>query len=397
MAVVAPTVLRILFPYLARVRSANWSRYHQLLAARARAGDSVRVLEPPPRPSAETNFQPADVRLPVGMEIEEVAVPPILWGWRRTPFDKIMKKGIYSLAANRRAREIVRRDRPDVLLVYNLTQSSLLSAGVTAAFDVADDLPQMLRREAGALGLPLAALGGWMLAHMARRADLVTTCSRKLQRALPVDSLLLPNGVDPAEIARARACARPEPRAFRVGFLGSFEYFVDFDLLLDTASRMPSVAFRLIGGGRELLAVRKKIEAQRLGNVETTGPLPHETALASLAECDISLCPFVRGPVGDAASPLKVFESLALGVAVVATPAAELVEEALPGVTFAATAAETAAEIQRIQEMTREARAAAMEAPRARVLSERSWDALGERWAQAVRAIPRHRPQKREP
>src|SRR5678815_3677547 len=40
--------MRILFPYLARWRSANRSRYHQLLAHLCRLGHQVFVLKAPP-------------------------------------------------------------------------------------------------------------------------------------------------------------------------------------------------------------------------------------------------------------------------------------------------------------------------------------------------------------
>ena len=60
--------MNILFPYLARWRSANWSRYHQLLTLLCRKGHRVYVLEPPPLPSAqETNYTDLDVELPEGM------------------------------------------------------------------------------------------------------------------------------------------------------------------------------------------------------------------------------------------------------------------------------------------------------------------------------------------
>lgn len=389
--------MNILFPYLARARAANWSRYQQLLAARARAGDDVTFLEPPPRRSDETNYREMDVALPDRMRTEEVRMFRPLWDLR-LPFDKIVKKGAYSLAANRRARQIARTGRPDVLLVYNLSQEPLLSYPAPVVFDVADDLPAMLAVEGGAVGGALAFLARRALARMIRRAALVTTPSRVLLPTLGPGAVFVPNGVDPEEIASARraadadgarltAAGRPGANA-PIGFLGSFEYFVDFDLVLGLAARLPGRRFLLIGGGRRFREVQGRIHRERLGNVELAGPLPHPKALERLAGCAHSLCPFTRDAVGDGASPLKLFESLALGVAVIATRTREIREEAPGNVCFADDAGEAAAALAAAEARSPEARRAESESAAARVLRERSWDRIGEEWAARVRALP---------
>ena len=388
--------MKILFPYLARARAANWSRYQQLLAARARAGDAVTMLEPPPRRSDETNYREMDLPLPPGLRTEQVGVWRAFWA-TRFPFDKIVKKGAYSLAANRRAREIGRISPPDVLLVYNLTQEPLLLRyPAPVAFDVADDLPAMLRVEGGLFGPALAVAARRALSRMLRKAALVTTPSRVLLPTLGPAAAFVPNGVDREEITAARSAAAVEAarratgeaaEEAAIGFLGSFEYFIDFDLVLELAARLPKRRFLLIGGGRRFREVRERVVRGRLGNVELAGPLPHARALERLAGCAFSLCPFTRDPVGDGASPLKLFESLALGVPVVATRTREIRAEAAGNVVFADTAAEAAAAIAVAEASPAEARRAAAEAAAEEVLRERNWDRIGEDWAARVRAI----------
>ncbi len=407
--------MKILFPYLARTRAANWSRYQQLLTARARAGDAVTVLEPPPRKSDETNYREMDLPLPPSFRTEEVALPRAFWR-TRFPFDKIVKKGAYSLAANRRAREIGRTGPPDVLLVYNVTQEALLRYPAPVVFDVADDLPAMLGVEGGIFGAALAAAARRALARMIRGAALVTTPSRVLLPSLGPAAIFVPNGVDREEIAAARAAAAANAaveaaryaaveaarnaageaarnaageaaRTPPIGFLGSFEYFIDFDLVLGLAARLPRRRILLIGGGRRFEEVRRRVERDRLGNVELAGPLPHPRALERLAGCAFSLCPFTRDPVGNGASPLKLFESLALGVPVIATRTREILEEAPDNVAFADSAEEAQAAIAAGEARPPAQRRDASERAAERVLQERNWDRIGEEWAARVRAL----------
>jgi glycosyltransferase involved in cell wall biosynthesis len=375
--------LRIAFPYLARARTANWSRYQQLLLARVRAGDSVRFFQPPPRRSAETNFHEIAFEFPSGFDVEEVPI----WRpfWETTfPFDKIVKKGAYSFFANRRVRSLAADGAADVVMIYNLSQQGLLGGARPVVFDVADDLPAMLRREAGPAGPLFERIARRTLASMIRRASLVTTPSRELLPALGPRAVLVPNGVDPEEIRAARGRGAADAGDFRIGFLGSFEYFIDFDLVLDLAGRLTDVHFVLIGGGRRGREVRDRIERGRLGNVETTGPLPHAEALARLAGCDLSLCPFTRDPVGHGASPLKLFESLALGVPVLATRTREIALEQPPNTRFADDAEEAAAAVRELRSRPEERRRSDNETAAAQILGSHSWDRIGEAWAARV-------------
>jgi glycosyltransferase involved in cell wall biosynthesis len=385
MALRAAARLKILFPYLARVRAANWSRYQQLLVARARAGDAVTVLQPPARRSDETNFCEIEAAFPEGFRVEEVPLWPRFWN-TRFPFDKIVKKGSYSLAANRRVRAIVRTDRPDVLLLYNLTQESLLRGGAPVVFDVADDLPAMLRVEARFAGRGLEAVGRRALARMVGGAALVTTPSRVLLPRLGPGAVFVPNGVDREEIAAARRAAGAGADG-KIGFLGSFEYFIDFDFVLGLAARLPSRRFLLIGGGRRLREVRERVDRERLANVELTGPLAHPRALELLAGCAFSLCPFTRDEVGHGASPLKLFESLALAVPVVATRTREIEAERAPNVLFADSAEEASAAIAAYEERPGDVRRREAEEGAAEVLRTRNWETIGDAWAQHVRAL----------
>jgi glycosyltransferase involved in cell wall biosynthesis len=261
-----------------------------------------------------------------------------------------------------------------------------LSVPAPVVFDVADDLPAMLRVEARFAGPGLEAVARRALARMVRGASLVTTPSRVLLPRLGPDAVFVPNGVDREEIAAARQAGAAAADG-KIGFLGSFEYFIDFDLVLGLAARLPSRRFLLIGGGRRFREVRERVDRERLANVELTGPLAHPRALELLAGCALSLCPFTKDEVGHGASPLKLFESLALAVPVLATRTREIEAEHAPNVLFADSEEEASAVIAAYEARPGDVRRREAEDGADEVLRTRTWATIGDAWAQRVRAL----------
>jgi glycosyltransferase involved in cell wall biosynthesis len=335
--------MRLLFPYMARWRSANWSRYHHLLTALARRGHQITVLQAPPLPGArETNYIDLDAPLPAGIEVVDLHVPAALW--RPTwPLDKLAKKGLVTLAAWRTVRALARRRAVDVLLLYNVPQLVLARAFPgTLVVDLADDLLAMLEHEAGPLARPLLVPPAtWAFRALVDSAQVVTVAASVMADRLDGRAVVLPNGVDLAAAARADGSAirARYPRPL-LGYVGAFEYFVDFDLVLDIAARLPACNFLLVGGGRRWAAVQAEARRRGLSNVHFTGPVPYAAALDHMAALDVALVPFTRGRVSDAISPLKLFEYLAVGTPVVSTPAEEAQRLAADWALFGSTAGE---------------------------------------------------------
>jgi glycosyltransferase involved in cell wall biosynthesis len=94
------------------------------------------------------------------------------------------------------------------------------------------------------------------------------------------------------------------------------------DLLLDAFARCamqtPNAMLLLIGGGEDL--PRLRLQAQQLGigdRVRFTGQVPHHAIPGFLALADVSVDPVRDDDVARARSPLKIFESMAIGVPVV--------------------------------------------------------------------------------
>jgi len=346
----------------------------------------VVVLNAPPIALDDISAQDiagAPLELPTGMTLDELEVSAPVRAFCRwsLPHTKLLKKGLIGLSSAAQIRRLVDEHSIDVLLLYNLPQFMLVeTAGCHVHFDLADDLVGMLREESGAI----AAIGGLsaarsLLSRMIARAGTISVASSVLQERVDRPAFLLPNGVDLNQIDRAdggvwkgrRPCA---------GFVGAFEYWVDFDLLLGVARRLPQVSFLLVGGGRRWAEVKSSIERQGLKNVELTGSTPYRRAMDLAAAMDVCLLPFTRDAVSDASCPLKLFEYAALRKPIVSTTTLEVERIGNGWITFADSESGFADAVQGL--MVDEAQTAAQTAA-GRLLVERcyTWPDLAGRFA----------------
>jgi GT2 family glycosyltransferase/glycosyltransferase involved in cell wall biosynthesis len=217
--------------------------------------------------------------------------------------------------------------------VYNLPAS--LPAGSRLVYDVIDHpdvfpYPRALLRRNHERGL--------------RDAAAVFAVSRPLleeARLRRSDAEYLPNGVEverfrtppdpslvPAEIARSGG--RPA-----AGYVGALARWVDSELLGDLARLRADWDFFLVG--EALDDSFDRLESARPSNVHFLGPRPYRAIPSILASFDAGLIPFRAGVEGSNASPIKLYEYLAAGLPVLATPIPEC--EAIPEVSVASTAA----------------------------------------------------------
>lgn len=139
-------------------------------------------------------------------------------------------------------------------------------------------------------------------------------------------ALLVENGVDCARFSDPGPL--PEDLRFRallergrpiVGYYGALARWLDYEALRRIAAD-GRFTLLLIG-----LRYDESFERELAGRegVVFLGPRPYGSLPAYAARCDVLLVPFRRGEVGDAASPVKLFEYMALGVPVVAGDTAE--------------------------------------------------------------------------
>ncbi len=157
-----------------------------------------------------------------------------------------------------------------------------------------------------------------------RMVDGLITSSLPLleEKLLPgMRGVVVKNGVNLPLFEQA---FRPEPRSAAapvLGYLGSLDERIDFDLLLGVLQDWPDARLLLVGriGGQEL---RERLMAHP--RVEVTGGLQPEELPDWVKKMDLGLIPFVKNEFTRFIYPLKINEYLAAGLPVVSTSFSDL-------------------------------------------------------------------------
>lgn len=252
---------------------------------------------------------------------------------------ELMELG-YSLVAYRRLRAAAQRFKPDVIYErYNLFLLAGLmlkrKLGLPLLLEVNAPLAEEREKHGGGLGLP--ALARWAEARVWRGADRVLPVTRVLAGHVSAVGVpqkrieVIPNGINEAHFA---AAPTPEEAkralgwdgALVLGFTGFVRDWHGMDKVvrwLATPAAPQQARLLLVGDGparAELEALARELQ---LGErVRFTGVVDRHEVPRYVAAFDIALQPAVVAY----ASPLKLFEYLALGKAVVAPATPNLVE-----------------------------------------------------------------------
>jgi len=176
-----------------------------------------------------------------------------------------------------------------------------------------------------------------------KRADLVLATARALEQRARASGarrvLYLPNACEPERFAappRADAGLASLGRPLAI-YVGALDHWFDRDLLAETARLLPGWRFALVGPERGAAG-----PLASLPNVHRVGPRRYEDLPACFAAADAGIVPFRLTPMTHAIHPIKVYEYLAAGLPVVATPMAETAAMQAP-LTLASDAAAFAA------------------------------------------------------
>lgn len=165
-------------------------------------------------------------------------------------------------------------------------------------------------------------------ARMLAQADGVVATSDGVLAALPDMAADLPrrvlsNGVD----TKAFVYRADEPaRAASVVYVGALDDRVDWQWLTDFASCVPDVAVDLFG------PVSSTVPDGLPGNVHLKGPAAYSALAGTLSGYTVALMPFGAGAANAGRSPMKLYEYLATGLHVVATPGFATAATPPPGV-----------------------------------------------------------------
>lgn len=215
---------------------------------------------------------------------------------------------------------------------------------------------------------------------------------------------LVPNAVDVDDFATAER----DPKLLSalgwndgvpvIGYMGSFVGYEGLDVYLLSLAELKSrgVAFHclFVGDGAEASFLHELANSLDLGpeHLKFTGRVPHSEVARYAAGIDVFAYPRLLTPATSAVSPLKPFEAMAAGKAVVVSdvPAlAEIVGDGQRGRIVASGSVSSLADaLQEIVinlDATREMRSAAQQWVR----RERSWESVGGTFSAHVRSLMR--------
>ena len=160
------------------------------------------------------------------------------------------------------------------------------------------------------------------------QADLVFVTSEKLrQRAarLSAHVHLFPFGVNFERFDRVRHAGEPAPADLDalprpiVGYLGGLHQWVDQELIVGAAARLPDVTFALVGPAQTDVSA-----LERCANVRLLGQRPHEAVPAYVKGFDVGIVPYRVAEYTLNVYPTKLNEYLVMGLPVVATDLPEI-------------------------------------------------------------------------
>ena len=232
----------------------------------------------------------------------------------------------YNIPAYRRLRRAIRTFKPDLLYErYNL----FFVAGAWAArrhrvlfyTEVNSPLADERTRFGNLRLRRLAHRSERFVWRAAHRVLAVTGVLRDTIAAAGVDPARIevtPNGIDPGHFPPIDSGKPPGEEAVQLGFVGFVRTWHGLDQILDAMAREPGgEAMRLLVVGEGPARPELQAQAERLGiarRVEFTGLASQDEVPGLVARFDIALQPRVV----PYASPLKIFEYMAAGRAIVA-------------------------------------------------------------------------------
>ena len=318
--------MRILYHHRTRSKDGQYVHIEEMIGALRAQGHEVIIVAPP---SAETES--------FGSDAGAVA---LLKRWLPKWFYELMELS-YSLVAYRRLARAVRQHHPDCIYErYNL----FLPAGIWLARKY--KLPLLLEINAPILeersrydGLSLTRLARWSQSYAWRNADVALPVTRVLgdivaSYGVPEERIVvIPNGINGErfggipDVAAAKLALGLEGNLV-LGFTGFVRDWHGLDKVIDLIANDPPEARRhllVVGDGPARAALEQQADKLGIANrVTFTGIVARDDVARYVAAFDIALQPAVVAY----ASPLKLFEYLALGKAIVG-PAQPNIEEIL--------------------------------------------------------------------
>lgn len=171
---------------------------------------------------------------------------------------------------------------------------------------------------------------------LAQRVDVVLTTSQPLlekMRRLNAHTYYSPNAADYEFFHRAALESTPTPSVLDdiprpiVGFMGNLTHWYDFPLLRSVIEGKPEWSFVFIGWVTPYPSCASDIHAiQALPNTYFLGCQQFEALPSFLKGFDVAIMPYRLSGAGPTVNPDKMYQYIAAGLPVVATPTPEIAQ-----------------------------------------------------------------------
>lgn len=236
----------------------------------------------------------------------------------------------YNFYGATRLRRAVREFRPT--LIYerhslNLCAGAFIARRQRIPFVVEVNAPLVdeMKKESGLVGEAVARRCEKYVLESAAKVVVVSNVLKQHFAATGIDTSrfeVMHNGIDPAQFhpgVDAGEVRRRYALGQRcvIGFVGWMRQWHRLDLLLEAFAALPhrqDCAVLLVGDGPALPGLRERAQALGLSSqVHFTGPVRHDDIPPHIAAMDIAVLPSIP----PYASPMKLFEYMALGKAVI--------------------------------------------------------------------------------
>lgn len=207
-------------------------------------------------------------------------------------------------------KRVLKKEKPDVLLVYCPIYGSLLkNIKVPVVYDCVDDFSSF-----SSTGEHVAKQEQILL----KKADLTIVPAYSLmdkikKRTKRID--LVANGVPFSEFSEFKS-----EKGNDVIYVGAIADWIDYDLVFETAKLMPKTKFVFYGDG----PVFNKVKSEAPKNVKFLGKIPYFQVKEKIASSGVCILPFKLNDLTNMACPIKIFEYFALGKPVVSTSIQEV-------------------------------------------------------------------------
>lgn len=249
---------------------------------------------------------------------------------------------IQELYAAKKARSLLKNidyERFDVHFNYNTICSGnavahiMKSAGINTVYDIADDLPEMIR-ESPQIPAPLRGVGGYLGEYLmnknikeAEKITLTTACIGNSYSISPDKIEIVPNGVD-TELFRKRSPEKIRNKyglndTFVIGYVGVLREWVDLNPLfvaIKNLRKKCNIKLMVVGGGVGYEKSVKYVKDCGLEkNVIFTGTIPYTQVPEYISAMDVCVVPFKTDAISKNSLPLKLFEYMACEKPVIST------------------------------------------------------------------------------